>query len=411
MEVKRERNCKEIIQAALQEMRNVGYSHRSLTKYIQEWYRLQEYLISNKLDEINFDNCQKFFKDCYDIKKIEGLSTKDRYRLRFITVLLAYAQNDVLVLHRRSKTTTHAHQELLEAFKNERRRFGLSQSTLNTYDRYGGHFLDYASKFGEPSALTPSLMLDYCNSCAGNSTSTMHNRLSIIRVFARYLYSEGMTKQDLSTVVPNVPYHHMMRPPASYSTEEVQKILNAVDRESPLGKRNYAMLLMASALGLRSSDIRGLVFPELQWEKNTISLVMKKTGKPLILPLLAPVGEAIIDYLRHGRPHINSDVVFLTHEIPYRPLTPSGLSSVVRNYICKAGVAHKPSVGYGPHSLRHFLASSLLEQNIPLPIISEVLGHSDSRTTEIYLSIDIPHLHECSLEVPEFEWNRNKEVL
>lgn len=198
--------------------------------------------------------------------------------------------------------------------------------------------------------------------------------------------------------------------PSAYPKSDVKKILEAVDRANPNGKRDYAILLLASELGLRSSDIRNLKFSNLHWEKNTIELTMSKTGKEITLPLLENIGMAIIDYLKYGRPHTDLDIIFLRHISPIQQLSASGVTRIVSRYIYKSGIEVKPGQRKGPHALRHSLASALLEENIPLPIISEILGHSDSRTTEIYLKIDIKQLRNCALEVSKFDWNIGKEV-
>lgn len=207
-----------------------------------------------------------------------------------------------------------------------------------------------------------------------------------------------------------LPYPRWTHIPSAFSKEDVHRVLEAVDRSSPKGKRDYAMLLVASELGLRSGDIRNWTFSNLHWEKNTIELTMSKTGKPITLPLLEKIGMAIIDYVKYGRPQTDSNCVFLRHISPIQPLTGPTLSTIVKQYIAMAGIDVKPWQSQGPHAMRHSLASALLENNIPLPVISEILGHTDSRTTGVYLKIDVNQLRNCALEAPCFDWNTDREV-
>ena len=192
------------------------------------------------------------------------------------------------------------------------------------------------------------------------------------------------------------------RPTAHRRAEAVHQ---AIDRSNLMGKRDYAIIMIAYRLGLRSIDIRSLKFSEIHWERNTIELTMKKTGKRIVLPLLEDVGQALIDYIKFGRPASDSNVVFLRHISPIKAISSPGMTAIVKRYANKAGINCAPGHGKGPHAMRSTLASVLLAENVPLPIISGILGHSRTRTTETYLKIDIEQMRNCSLEVPAFDWN------
>jgi integrase len=158
------------------------------------------------------------------------------------------------------------------------------------------------------------------------------------------------------------------------------------------------MLLLASRLGLRASDIAGLKFSDINWEKSEISLVQYKTKVPIKLPLLTDVGNAIIDYLKHGRFNSKSEHVFISSRAPYVDATHGMVSSAINNIISNAGVSIKYR-HHGPHSLRHSLASTLLENGTSIPVISEVLGHKSTTSTMTYLKIDLASLMKCALPV------------
>jgi len=176
------------------------------------------------------------------------------------------------------------------------------------------------------------------------------------------------------------------------------KLLASIDRDNPVGKRDYAIMLLIAHLGLRSSDVVNLRFENINWEENRISLTQKKTGRPLTLPLLEDVGLAIIDYLKFGRPRCDFQNIFTRHRPPISPCTASGMYGLVSRCISRAGLLTDEKK-HGPHALRHSLASRLLEENVPLPIIAEILGHANSHTTAAYLAIDIDKLRQCALEV------------
>jgi site-specific recombinase XerD len=158
--------------------------------------------------------------------------------------------------------------------------------------------------------------------------------------------------------------------------------------------------LIAVRLGLRASDICGLTFSNFNWESNTIELLQGKTNKSIVMPLFNDIGEAVIDYIKYGRPTVQEKEVFLRMSAPIGRMAAPTLHSIVTQYMAKAGINISEGKKHGPHALRHSLASALLNNSTPMPVISEILGHTDSETTSVYLKIDILHLRDYSLDVP-----------
>jgi len=220
-----------------------------------------------------------------------------------------------------------------------------------------------------------------------------------IRRFLRYLFEKHLTKTDLSIPLFYIKSHRAEKLPSLYNTEEIRKMDASIEKTSRIGKRDYAIFLLASRLGLRASDICLLQFRNLDWDRNIINLVQCKTKKEIELPLLAVIGEAIIDYIQNGRSKSDSKTLFLTANAPYTPISVPGLSSIISGIIYKAGIETKDR-HHGTHCLRHSLATQLLNQGTTLPVISETLGHSNSQTTMIYLGVDVNGLLRCSLYVP-----------
>jgi site-specific recombinase XerD len=220
-----------------------------------------------------------------------------------------------------------------------------------------------------------------------------------VRRFLRYLFATKVIITDYSIPLYDIKCHRAEKLPSIYNNEEIRMMDASIEKSSPSGKRNYAIFLLASRLGLRASDIRLLQFNDLDWDKNVINLIQCKTQKKIELPLLNIIGEAIIDYIRNGRPKSDSKTIFLTAKAPYTPISVPGISSIVSHIIYKAGIDTKDR-HHGSHCLRHSLATRLLKQGTTLPVISDVLGHSDSQTTMTYLNVDINGLLRCSLDVP-----------
>lgn len=156
---------------------------------------------------------------------------------------------------------------------------------------------------------------------------------------------------------------------------------------------------MASRLGLRVSDIAGLTFDNIDWDNNRIILKQHKTGNPVELPLLPEVGEALVNYLRYARPESMLPNVFLSACAPYRPMNRLGLNGVVIRIMRSSGV-NLAGRKFGPHSMRHSLASNMLKSGASISVISEALGHESSETTREYLRVDVTSLTKCALDVP-----------
>ena len=231
------------------------------------------------------------------------------------------------------------------------------------------------------------------------TVSTALATIGCLRGFLTYLHKVGGTEVDFSMFLPRPRHTSEETIPSAFSSDEVNRILGCVDRSNPKGKRDYAMLLLAARLGLRASDICGLEFSSLKWEENRMEFVQQKTGKLNSLPLLNEIGDAIIDYLR-VRPPSDSRMVFLRFDPPHVQLHNHSLYEITQRYLKRSGVHVPTGKKHGPHSLRHSLSSILLESRVPLPVISEILSHSSSDTTKIYLKIDHGQLRECALGVP-----------
>ena len=248
-------------------------------------------------------------------------------------------------------------------------------------------------------SITVPMVIKFMESLSASFEKASINQIMrTVRYYLKYCYDQGIMKNNLFPKLPNPHYKRNSSLPSVYSVDEVRETLASIDMGNPCGIRNYAMILLIARLGLRSSDVANLRFSNIDWENDKIHLTQVKTGNPLELPLLSDVGEAIINYLKNARPQTDSDHVFVRVKPPYTAFRSSAVGSMVHEQLLKAGI-HVEGKKSGSHVLRHSLASRLLEHKIPLPIISEILGHTNTKTTMTYLRIDINELKKCALEV------------
>lgn len=226
--------------------------------------------------------------------------------------------------------------------------------------------------------------------------------LYVLRNYFTFLQDMNFIKTNLATSLPHVRILRNAFIPHAWKTDDVKKLLASIDRNSAKGKRDYAILLMVAHLGLRVSDIRNMKLSNLNWNKKTIALSVRKTGQALELPLLDDIGWAIIDYLKNGRPQTACDRLFVRHRAPFDSFGENeSFYRELHRYMQVAGIIPPTGFHCGLHSLRNTLARNMLEAKTPLPVISEVLGHANINTTSIYLKIDLGGLRKCALDPEE----------
>lgn len=272
----------------------------------------------------------------------------------------------------------------------------VNKKTMQTYEKTLKCFRTFMHmRSGSFSSLTRADVIEYVSSLQNSRT----HKLLHLRKFLGFLYSERVTSEDFSKLFSHVKALRKEKLPSYYSKEEILRLERSIDRSGAFGKRDYAMVLLATRLGLRSSDIRTLQFSNIDWDINEITLIQYKTGRRISLPLLEDVGSAIIDYVKNARPHVPFKEIFVTCSRPYRVVSASGCSSIVQRCLYNAGIDTKNRHS-GMHCLRHSLATQMMNNGITMPVISEALGHKSTESTMYYLGINIDHLLECSLDVP-----------
>jgi site-specific recombinase XerD len=219
-----------------------------------------------------------------------------------------------------------------------------------------------------------------------------------LREFMRYLHYRGYIRTDLATSVPTIRRWRLASLPEYLLPHQVQKVLDACDRRSAIGRRDYAILLMLARLGLRANEIATLTLDDIDWQAGQMS-VQAKGRQRAQLPLPQEVGSAVVAYLQSGRPQSNSRRLFLRDLAPHSGFASSGgISMIAATALKRAGiqgVAHK-----GSHLFRHSLATALLRAGASLAEIGQVLRHQDHNTTRIYAKVDIDSLRLLSLRWP-----------
>jgi integrase/recombinase XerD len=276
--------------------------------------------------------------------------------------------------------------------------------TQNHYRDISEKFLSYleSQEIRHIPDIVSTNVTGYINTLLGYTYKTVELELCALRSFFCFLYTNEFHPQNLTVTIPAIKARKQNRIPSVWTPENVTKLLDVIDRGNPAGKRDFAMILLVARLGIRTIDLKHLKLDNLKWRENRIELIQSKTSENLTLPLLHDVGWAIIDYLKNGRPKVESPYVFLRHLAPLEPFSDEDrLHQIVVKYMRLAKIPMSPQKKKGMHSLRHTLASRLLEENTPLSVISDILGHVSSDSTAVYLKVSIDMLRECALNPEE----------
>jgi site-specific recombinase XerD len=247
--------------------------------------------------------------------------------------------------------------------------------------------------------LTQKNVTGYLTTLTNLSSSTISGRTFILRHFFNYLNGKNLMLFSGNELFPVIFTNKRERILSFYSIEEIRRIVSAIDRSTPYGKRDFIVVLLAAELGIRSGDILRLKMSNIHWEHNTIEFVQYKTKFSNQLPLLENIKYALIDYLQSWHPMSDFEYIFIGIKNGGKPLTNTCIHQIVSKYFKKAGIDISERK-HGPHAMRHSLASNMLHNNTPMHVIKEVLGHSNINATRFYLNIDVDTLRELALEVP-----------
>lgn len=251
------------------------------------------------------------------------------------------------------------------------------------------------------SKISAQTISDYVKSLQGYATISINSRLRSLKQYFAFLYKQGLCTTDWSTAVPRVKCIQNLRVPTLWDREKISAVLDAINREAPVGKRDYAILLLVAELGIRSSDIAAMKMANLNFLGREISFTQCKTQRQVTLHLTDRAGWALIDYIRYGRPQVENSHLFLTAVPPHIEFRDSrSVGSILDRGMKKAGIPKTPGFASGMHSLRHALARRLLEQGEDLSTVSAVMGHVKSTSATPYLKVDIEGLRGCTLTLP-----------
>lgn len=392
----------ELIEMTLRHINERGYSPKTIENYRRVYDKMREYSLQTHTSFYNSEFGKEFIFNCYGM--IIGNKEQGKLVNRAVVMLSDFQRFGMIFRQQYVQVDVFSlgYQTLFEEFMKSREKRNIAAGTIKRYRHFLHRFETFLLNRGvyNFSEINIHHINVYIQSLASYSKNTVSASIGLLKFLFGFAYENGYHAENFSDRLPHIKYSQARRLPAVFSESEIESALKCVDNNNPTGKRNYAMLLIAARLGLRVSDIISLRFASIDWNQKSISIVQKKTGIPLLMPLPDDVGWAIIDYLKNGRPktEIECEYLFVRHTPPIDKLS-SNAKNDLRRIVQKAGIKIKPNKKYGMHAFRHSLASNMLTKGVELSEIAQILGHKSTEVTEEYIRVTPDMLRECALEV------------
>lgn len=284
--------------------------------------------------------------------------------------------------------------KFLDYLKQER---GLSPETIKLYAHNLRKFEGYIIRINldDLNSLNPKVLSDFVVDCRQwLGKGGMKSMVSNLRTFLRYLNREDIIQQDLSVALDTPVSYRLAEIPRSMPWTDVKVLLDSLDRRTPVGKRDYAIILLLTTYGLRASEVAAMKLGDIDWDRARFQVPDRKAGHFTGYPLSSTVAEAIIDYLKNARIQTTERNLFLCTTPPFRAVYHAIVSGMVTRRIKACGIKVDKA---GSHTLRHTCVQRLIDEKFDLKTIGDYVGHASYASTQIYSKMDIESLRDIAM--------------
>lgn len=396
----------ELVALCDEELRHREYQSNYYVRITGQWDALRQWLKNKGISAFNEEVGNQYCDETFGTHLVpKRAPSRFREKLRAVRMLISYQRNGDFEFRCPSVEYTFAGDTgsaALRYLDHCRNGLMLAERTIENKKLCLYNFCRFMNanslKYEELSVEKTESFFSSMN----YSLASRHNAARNIKLFLQFVYDEGKSSKDCSVFILPDNYKKDCKLPTTYEEDEIRELIASVERASAIGKRDYLVLLLATEYGWRSKDITRFSFDDIDWDKNVIHFTQHKTDMPVEFPLLATVGNAIIDYIKYGRPDTDVPEIIVSMENANKgkPLSPPTIHSIVTKYMKRAGIKNWQNKKHGPHAMRHSLATNLLKKNVAMPIISTVMGHQRTETTSVYISVDYGKLKQCALPMP-----------
>lgn len=376
------------------ELKKNNYTQGTIQLYTEHVNQILRYMAANDVNAYTRQIADEFYREV-----VKSRNYSERTQRFYRTVIrrlndLYLGKGFMVSAPRKDLTLPESFRSTASAYLDYCGKNGNSPFTLKAKERAIHFFVTNLEQLGCHSfhELTAQFV--------SNASITIKNKelYPELRDFVRYLNVSGCTDFDFSTFVPK--HRRGVRIPMTYTAEEISRVEQSVDTSVPPGKRDLAIILLASRLGIRAGDIAAMKFSNLDFEHDRICFVQNKTGNRSDLYMLSEIKAALLDYLGNERPSSRSELVFLKAIAPHDGISYSVVSFAVKKHMQRSGIDFSKKK-HGPHSLRSSLATSMVNDGIDYDSVRKILGHESKNAIKHYARVDAAMLRRCALEAPE----------
>ena len=269
------------------------------------------------------------------------------------------------------------------------------------------HFLAYLDRAGRSAlgAVTVDDVRGFMVEMAPRRPAGIGNVVWSLKRFFAFLNAAGLSDVRVDGLLARAAPRRVRALPC-FTREETRRLLEGIETGTPCGKRDYAMVVLAVSTGLRCCDIVALRLDEIDWRRDEIRLVQAKTSKPLVLPLPPLAGNAVAEWILHGRPDCGAPEVFVRLKAAAVKLGNSAGSTLMRRRLTRAGIDHVARDGKSFHALRRTTGTRLIESGAGLPLAAQILGHARIDSSRRYFALASEQIRQCCLPLEEFTCTR-----
>lgn len=404
MKQPQEKTIDVLVQDAIKYITIHSYSESSIYHYGRIWRKLLKYSHEQQAKYYSMELGLKFYRQLTGLNPDGNLDKLDSHILRPLRVL-----NDLALGNEVKKKYISEEPFVPESFASTLVEYkkhllmkGQKKRTVETKISRIRVFLRFIGSRGIRLEDVDFKTIEafYLFLSAEYATNARSNIQFSLRDYFAFVEKINDVKAGTSNLITTIYSNKHERLPSTYNITEINGILAAVDRSTKYGKRDYAILLLAAQLGMRSSDICYLKLGGIHLDEMCITFQQEKAGRMETLPITELMAYALADYLKNARPTTVSDLLFVhMYSNCESGYTGSNLYRIINKYMNKAEI-NTDDKRHGMHSMRHSLSSNLLKDGTPLPVISGILGHGSTEITMRYLWMNTEQLRKLSLEVP-----------
>ena len=300
---------------------------------------------------------------------------------------------------RRKETLNEYNAKILKEYMDYCKLMNFSEATINNQKGIITRFLTF-NAVNNYLNYSYEKLLDFLDTLNHNNKLTYNVYISRIKLFLNYMYENKLINNNYSFRLQTYRVGKNSIIPSIWKDDEIINILNQINRDTIIGKRDYAMIYLAILTCLRSSDIVNLKLKNLNFKNKTLSIIQQKNHKEVIIPLCDSLIECLIDYLKNSRHLNNNEYLFLSTN--NKKLNSTSTYEILNRYLYKTGIDLK-NRKKGFHSFRHTTLNNLFnDKETSLTTLSEISGHSNIESLNSYIKVDITRLRECTLTFNDF---------